>query len=72
MLAVRRFSERNSNVPVHKAMAMLNSSGDCTSGGTRKTAPPAPSSVPKARYRALELVGPTKGLETMYTVAMAQ
>ncbi|MNO10466.1 hypothetical protein D3C81_2343580 [compost metagenome] len=51
---------------------MLSSNGDCTSGGTRKIAPPAPSSVPTARYRALELVGPTNGLETMYTVAMAQ
>ncbi|MNG41265.1 hypothetical protein D3C76_543010 [compost metagenome] len=51
---------------------MLSSNGDCTSGGTRKIAPPAPSNVPTARYNALELVGPTKGLETMYTVAMAQ
>ncbi|MNF08312.1 hypothetical protein D3C80_2087030 [compost metagenome] len=65
MLAVRRFSERNSKVPVHRAMAMLSSNGDCTSGDTRKTAPPAPSSVPTARYRALELVGPRNGLETM-------
>jgi len=28
--------------------------------------------VPIARYSALELVGPTNGLETMYTVAIAQ
>ena len=25
-----------------------------------------------ARYRALELVGPTNGLDTIYTVAIAQ
>jgi hypothetical protein len=28
--------------------------------------------VPMARYNALELVGPTNGLETIYTVAIAQ
>ncbi|MNF05559.1 hypothetical protein D3C80_2053170 [compost metagenome] len=65
MFAVRRFSERYSNVPVHRAIATVSNNGDCTSGGTRKIAPPAPSSVPRARYRALELVGPTNGLETM-------
>ena len=32
----------------------------------------APSKVPAARYNALELVGPRNGLETMYTVAIAQ
>ncbi|MNE75341.1 hypothetical protein D3C80_1714900 [compost metagenome] len=59
-------------MPVHRAIAMVSRTGVCTSNGTRKTAPAAPSKVPMARYSALELVGPTKGLETMYTVAMAQ
>ncbi|MCY1435550.1 hypothetical protein D9M71_516490 [compost metagenome] len=59
-------------MPVHKATATVSSTGVCTSSGTKNTAPAAPSKVPMARYRALELVGPTNGLETIYTVAMAQ
>ncbi|MNP56228.1 hypothetical protein D3C76_1509370 [compost metagenome] len=64
-MAVRRCSDRNNKVPVHKAMATVSSKGVCTSNGTRNTAPAAPSSVPIARYSALELVGPTNGLETI-------
>ncbi|MOA14852.1 hypothetical protein D3C78_1349800 [compost metagenome] len=71
-MAVRRCRDRNSKVPVHRAMATVSSTGVCTSSGTMNTAPAAPSKVPMARYSALELVGPTNGLETMYTVAMAQ
>ena len=38
----------------------------------KNTAAAAPIKVPMARYSALELVGPRNGLETMYTVAIAQ
>jgi len=57
--------DRNSKVPVHKAITTTRMYGDCTNIGTKNTAAAAPIRVPMARYSALELVGPTNGLETM-------
>jgi hypothetical protein len=53
-------------------MTTASRNGVCTNIGTTSTEAAAPSSVPAARYSALELVGATKGLETIYTVAIAQ
>ncbi|MOA43976.1 hypothetical protein D3C78_1661970 [compost metagenome] len=64
-MAVRRCKDRNNRVPVHRATISTSSTGVCTNIGTSNTAPAAPTKVPMARYTALELVGPTKGLETM-------
>ncbi|MNG34655.1 hypothetical protein D3C84_1211970 [compost metagenome] len=64
-MAVRRCSDKNSSVPVHSAMTTTNTYGLWTNIGTKKTAAAAPSRVPTARYNALELVGPTNGLETI-------
>ncbi|KPW92372.1 hypothetical protein ALO75_200152 [Pseudomonas syringae pv. coryli] len=69
---MRKCRDRNNRVPVHSPTTMASNKGVCTNMGTSTTEAAAPARVPAALYSALELVGPTKGLETMYTVAIAQ
>ncbi|MNP78080.1 hypothetical protein D3C76_1756220 [compost metagenome] len=71
-MAVRKCRDRNSKMPVQSAITTTNTYGLWTNIGTNSTAAAAPTKVPIARYNALDVVGPRNGLETMYTVAIAQ